>query len=149
MSFEHIAVVGAGAWGTALANAIARAGRTVTLCARDAASAAAIAARRESPRLPGTRLDERACASWRRARTGRHDAILLAVPSQHLRRRGVMIAPALAPGTPVIACAKGIERGTRKFMTEVIAESAPSARCRRSCPARASPPTWRAACRPR
>ena len=58
---------------------------------------------------------------------GRYDAILLAVPSQHLRAAARMLAPALAAGTPVIACAKGIERGTHKFMTEVIAESAPNA----------------------
>ena len=45
MSFQRIAVVGAGAWGTALANVIARAGRTVTLAARNQAGAAAIAAR--------------------------------------------------------------------------------------------------------
>jgi glycerol-3-phosphate dehydrogenase (NAD(P)+) len=126
-SFEHIAVVGAGAWGTALANVILRAGRTVTLCTRDATSAAAIAARRESPHLPGTQLDERVRVLAASAETGRHDAILLAVPSQHLRAAAAMIAPVLAAGTPVIACAKGIERGTRKFMTEVIAESAPSA----------------------
>src|SRR5262249_50678740 len=61
------------------------------------------------------------------ADTGRHDAILLAVPSQHLRTAAAMIAPAVAPGTPVVACAKGIERGTRKFMTEIIAESAGAA----------------------
>jgi len=126
-SFEHIAVVGAGAWGAALANVILRAGCTVTLCARDRTSAAAIAARRESPHLPGTRLDERVRVVAASAETGRHDAILLAVPSQHLRAAAEMIAPALADGTPVIACAKGIERGTRKFMTEVLVESAPSA----------------------
>jgi glycerol-3-phosphate dehydrogenase (NAD(P)+) len=51
---------------------------------------------------------------------------LLAVPAQQLRAALTMITPALAGGTPVIACAKGIERGTHKFMTEVIAECAPS-----------------------
>ena len=126
-SFEHIAIVGAGAWGVALANAIVRAGRTVTLCTRDATSAAAIADRRESPHLPGTRLDEHVRVVAASVETGRHDAVLLAVPSQHLRAAAAMIAPTLAAGTPVIACAKGIERGTRKFMTEVIAESAPAA----------------------
>jgi glycerol-3-phosphate dehydrogenase (NAD(P)+) len=49
------------------------------------------------------------------------------VPAQQLRAAVMMIAPALAHGTPAIACAKGIERGTHKFMTEVIAECAPSA----------------------
>jgi glycerol-3-phosphate dehydrogenase (NAD(P)+) len=83
--------------------------------------------RRESPHLPGIQLDVRMRIEAASVETGRYDAILLAVPSQDLRAAAVMIAPGLARGTPVIACAKGIERGTRKFMTEVIAESAPNA----------------------
>jgi glycerol-3-phosphate dehydrogenase (NAD(P)+) len=49
------------------------------------------------------------------------------VPSQHLREAAQVIAPELVPGTPVIACAKGIERGTHLFMTEVIAQSSAAA----------------------
>ena len=127
MAFNQIAVIGAGAWGVALANVIARAGRSVTLGTRDPLSAAAIMQRRESPRLPGVRLDDRVRVVAANADTGRNGAILLAVPSQHLRTAAAMIAPALAAGTPVVACAKGIERGTHKFMTEVIAECAQSA----------------------
>jgi glycerol-3-phosphate dehydrogenase (NAD(P)+) len=127
MTFDRIAVVGAGAWGCALANVITRAGRAVLLATRDRASADLIVSRRESPRLPGVRLDERIGIAPLSAAVGRYDAILLAVPSQHLREAARMIAPELAPGTPVIACAKGIERGTHRFMTEVIAESAGSA----------------------
>jgi glycerol-3-phosphate dehydrogenase (NAD(P)+) len=127
MSFEHIAVVGAGAWGTALANVIARAGRNVLLAARDRAGAEALTARRESPRLPGAHLDERVGVAPLAPEVGRYDAILLAVPSQQLRDAARAIAPELRKGTPVIACAKGIERRTHKFMTEVIAESARAA----------------------
>jgi glycerol-3-phosphate dehydrogenase (NAD(P)+) len=127
MSFEHIAVVGAGAWGTALANVIARAGRNVLLATRDRAGAEALTARRESPRLPGAHLDERVGVAPLAPEVGRYDAILLAVPSQQLRDAARAIAPELRKGTPVIACAKGIERRTRKFMTEVIAESARAA----------------------
>jgi glycerol-3-phosphate dehydrogenase (NAD(P)+) len=127
MSFERIAVIGAGAWGSALANVIARAGRTVTLIARDRARAAAMEANRESPHLPGITLDRRVRIAAASVEAGRHDAILLAAPAQHLRAAAAMIAPALAPAAPVIACAKGIERGSKKFMTEVIAECAPSA----------------------
>jgi glycerol-3-phosphate dehydrogenase (NAD(P)+) len=111
----------------ALANAITRAGRNVTLAARDAQSAALIGERRESPRLPGIKLHEPVRVAAASADTARHDAILLVVPAQQLRAALTMITPALAHGTPVIACAKGIERGTHKFMTEVIAECAPSA----------------------
>ena len=128
MPFDRIAVVGAGAWGTALANVIARAGRAVLLATRDRAGAEALASRRESPRLPGVRLDERVGVAPAGAEVGRYDAVLLAVPAQRLREAARTIAPELAAGTPVIACAKGIERGTHKFMTEVIAESARAAR---------------------
>src|SRR5215467_9876087 len=126
MAFDEIAVIGAGAWGVTLANVITRAGRSVTLGTRDALSATAILKQRESPRLPGIKLNDqvRVVAG---TDTAHSDAILLAVPAQQLRAAAMMIAPALANGTPVIACAKGIERGTHKFMTEVIAECAPVA----------------------
>jgi glycerol-3-phosphate dehydrogenase (NAD(P)+) len=127
MTFEHIAIVGAGAWGSALANAIARARGAVLLATRDRASADALVERRESPRLPGVRLDERVGIAPLTAEVGRYDVILLAVPSQHLREAAAAIAPGLRAGTPVVSCAKGIERGTRLFMTEVIAQSAPAA----------------------
>jgi len=127
MAFDRIAVVGAGAWGTALANVIARAGRTVLLAARDRAGAEVLVDRRESPRLPGVRLDERVGIAAMAVEVGRYDAILLAVPSQQLRSAARTLAPELRPGTPVIACAKGIERGTHRFMSEVIAETAPAA----------------------
>jgi glycerol-3-phosphate dehydrogenase (NAD(P)+) len=127
MTFDRIAIVGAGAWGTALASVIARAGRRVTLYARDRAGADVLRNRRESPRLPAVRIDERIAIAPMGADVASHDAILLAVPSQHLRETARAIGPALAKGTPVIACAKGIERGTHKFMTEVIAESARAA----------------------
>ena len=127
MAFDHIAVVGAGAWGTALANAIARAGRAVLLATRDRAGADMLVNRRESPRLPGVRLHEHVGIAPVGVDVGRYDVILLAVPSQHLRAAADAIAPALREGTPVIACAKGIERGTHRFMTEVIAESARAA----------------------
>jgi glycerol-3-phosphate dehydrogenase (NAD(P)+) len=128
MTFERMAVVGAGAWGCALANVIARAGRSVLLATRDRAGADLLVNRRESPRLPGLRLHEHVGVAPLSEDVGRYDAILLAVPSQHLREAAEVIAPQLAKGTPVIACAKGIERGTHKFMTEVIAECARGAR---------------------
>jgi glycerol-3-phosphate dehydrogenase (NAD(P)+) len=127
MAFDRIAVVGAGAWGTALANVIARADRPVLLATRNRAAADALVDRRESTRLPGVRLDERVGIAPVGVEVGRYDVVLLAVPSQHLRAAARTIAPELRPGTPVIACAKGIERGTHRFMTEVIAAAAPAA----------------------
>ena len=58
MAFNHIAVIGAGAWGTALALTCARAGRNVTLWEPDAANAAQLADKRESRFLPGVRIDD-------------------------------------------------------------------------------------------
>src|SRR5919201_2392950 len=127
MAFDRIAVVGAGAWGTALANVIARAGRSVLLAARHRAAADVLAKRRESPRLPGLQIDTRVDIAPVETELARYDTILLAVPSQEMRAAASAIAPSLRRGTPVIACAKGIERGTHRFMTEVIAEAAPAA----------------------
>ena len=122
--FQRIAVIGAGAWGTALANCAARAGREVTLWARDPADVAAIAAKRESPRLPGVTLDERVAATGALADVARAEAVLLVVPAQDLRGAATALAPQIEKGMPVVACAKGIERGTHRFMTEVIARGA-------------------------
>ena len=72
-------------------------------------------------------LDERVGVAAAGIEVGRYDAILLAVPSQQLRDAARTIAPELRADTPVVACAKGIERGSHRFMTEVIAESAPRA----------------------
>jgi glycerol-3-phosphate dehydrogenase (NAD(P)+) len=120
-------VIGAGAWGTALASVAARAGRDVMLYARNAEAAAGMTATRENPRLSGVKLDARIAVTSDVAGAARADIILLAVPAQNLREAVTALAPHLAPATPVIACAKGIERGSHKFMTEVIAEAAPDA----------------------
>jgi len=127
MALDRIAVIGAGAWGTALANSVARAGRDVMLWARDAAAVAAIATTRESPRLPGVRLDRRVAATGAIADVAHAHAILLAVPAQELRVAATAIAPHVGRAAPVVACAKGIERGTRRFMTEIIGETLPKA----------------------
>ena len=129
MAFERIAVIGAGAWGIALANMLAQAGRSVTLASRDQASARALASARTSPRLPGVTIDARiAIVAADAAALSAQDAVLAAVPSQQMRAAMGVVAPQLAAGTAVIACAKGIERGSHKFMTEVIAACAPGAR---------------------
>jgi glycerol-3-phosphate dehydrogenase (NAD(P)+) len=126
-SFKSVAVIGAGAWGTALAAVAARAGRDVVLYARSAERAAEIAATRSNPKLSGARLDASVTVTNDIALAGRADIILIATPAQNLREAVTAIAPHLRKATPVIASAKGIERGTHKFMTEVIAEAAPGA----------------------
>lgn len=127
IAHQTISIVGAGAWGTALANAAARAGRDVTLYARDHAAADRIAQTRENPKLPGIQLEKAITVTSDLAQASRASAILLVTPAQSLREAALALAPHLAKGTPVIVCAKGIERGTHRFMTEIVAEVAPNA----------------------
>jgi len=124
---QTVGVLGAGAWGTALANVAARAGRDVILWGRNAEAMRRIGERRESPRLSGIRLDDavRVTADLKTAATV--DAILLVVPAQAVRETASTLHDIMPSGTPVVACAKGIERGTQRFMTEVIAEGAQTA----------------------
>jgi len=126
--FNSVTVVGAGAWGTALAAVAARAGRTVVLYARNKSSARTISASRSNPKLPGVRLDADIEVTADIGHAASADIILVATPAQHLRSAVAALGARLESGTPLVACAKGIERGTHKFMTEVIAEAAPRAR---------------------
>jgi glycerol-3-phosphate dehydrogenase (NAD(P)+) len=119
-----IGVAGAGAWGVALANAAAAAGCTVVLWGRDEARISAIAATRRSDRLPGVDLARTVEATSDLAELGGCDAILVAAPAQSSRDIALRLAP--IPGSAaLVSCAKGIERGTHAFMTEVLAEAAP------------------------
>lgn len=126
-SFHSIAVIGGGAYGSALACAALRAGRDVVLYARNGESAAQMQATRTNPKLPGVSLDAAIAITSDMALAAAADVILLATPAQSLRNAATALAPMLKPNTPVIACAKGIERGSHQFMTEVIAEAMPHA----------------------
>ncbi|WP_065753925.1 NAD(P)H-dependent glycerol-3-phosphate dehydrogenase [Bradyrhizobium paxllaeri] len=126
-SLNSVAVIGAGAYGTALASAARRAGRDVTLYVRSADGAAQMKATRQNPRLPGISLDGSIDITADMAAVARADIVLIATPAQSLRQAAMALAPLLKPSTPVVACAKGIERGTHRFMTEVIAEAIPVA----------------------
>jgi glycerol-3-phosphate dehydrogenase (NAD(P)+) len=127
MAFDSIAVIGAGAWGSALALTCARAGRAVTLWEHDDANAENLKKKRESLFLPGVRLDDGIAIAADLADAAHAQALLLVVPAQAVRSTATALSALLAAGTPVVVCAKGIERGTKKFMTEVIAECAPRA----------------------
>jgi glycerol-3-phosphate dehydrogenase (NAD(P)+) len=127
ITHQTIAVIGAGAWGTALANAAARAGRDVILYARDRAAAGILARTRENPRLPGVQIAASVAVTNDLAQAAQADAMLLVTPAQSLRQAATALAPHLAPGLPAIVCAKGIERGSHKFMTEIVMEVMPHA----------------------
>ena len=126
-TIQRIAVLGGGAWGTALAQTCARAGRSVTLWEHETGNAEHLETKRESKFLPGVRLDDGISLIRNLPDATRVDAILLVVPAQAMRSVVKSLAQTMADGTPVITCAKGIEHGTHKFMTEIIAECAPKA----------------------
>lgn len=126
---ERIGILGAGAWGTALAAAVRRAGRTVMLQAHEAEVAAAIRHEHRNQRyLPGVYLDPGIDATTEApAAVANADAVLLACPAQHLRDVAGAAAPAWPPGTPAVICAKGIEQRTGVLLSDVIAEVLPAA----------------------
>jgi len=126
-ALQSVGVIGAGAWGTALATVAARAGRSVILWARNAEHATRMASMRDNPRLPGVPLAPDIVVTNDLALAARADMLLIATPAQHLRGAVNMLASHLAKPVPIVACAKGIEHGTHKFMTDVIAEAAPHA----------------------
>jgi len=117
---SSVAVIGAGAWGTALAMQAARAGNSVTLWARDPERARAIDMTRDNPRLVGHRVPD--TVRIVDALPVAADAVLLAVPMQHLR--GVL-ARMPAPFAPFIVCVKGVEAGTLRLPLEVVADVCP------------------------
>ena len=124
---QRIAIVGAGAWGTALAMVARRAGRDATLWAREAEVVDAVNRHRENALfLPGVKLDRAIVATdnLRDAVDGA-EAIVLATPAQHSRAIASEIAPLVTPDMPVVICAKGIEAGTLMLMSEVMADVLP------------------------
>ena len=121
-------VMGAGAWGTALAQVAARAGLSVTLWAHETEVIEDIAATRiNSAFLPGVVLDEAIDVTNDLGDLAPWDIILAVAPAQHLRRTLEAFAPHARDGLPVVLCAKGVEQGSLKLMTEVLAETLPRA----------------------
>jgi glycerol-3-phosphate dehydrogenase (NAD(P)+) len=127
MSIQQIAVLGGGAWGTALALTCARAGRQVILWEYEQRNAETLEKNRESRFLPGVRVDESIKITRDLEETAGGDAILIVVPAQAVRSVVSCLTSSIKKNMPLIACAKGIEHGTHKFMTEIIAECAPNA----------------------
>ena len=122
-------VIGGGAWGTALAQVCARAGLGVTLWAREPELAEAINATRENADfLPGVVLDPGVTAAHDHAALAGCDLYLAVAPAQHLRGTLALFAPVIAEGAPLVLCAKGVEAGSLKLMSQVLAETLPSAR---------------------
>ncbi len=121
----RLGVLGAGAWGTALALVAARAGHTVVLVARDRAAATAMrATRRNERRLPGVELPAAIEPVADPAALERAELLLVAVPTQALR---TALADLPAAGAPLLLCCKGLEQGTGLRPSEVVAAIRPGA----------------------
>ena len=123
--FRTIAVLGAGAWGVALANVAARARHDVALWARDSLQVDDMARTRESRRLPGVRLEEAVRPEASLARAAEADLVLAVVPAQAMRGLAMALAPLVRPGVPVVLCSKGIEQESSRFMSEIVADMLP------------------------
>ena len=128
MAFKTAGVIGAGAWGTALAQVAGWAGLDVLLQAREPEVVESIRARRVNEAfLPGVVLDDHVAVTGNLADLGACDLILAVPPAQHMRSTLTAFAAHFRPGVPVILCSKGIERGSLKLMTDVLAETLPAA----------------------
>ena len=126
---DTIGVIGAGAWGTALAQTAARAGNRVMLWAREREVIDAINDSRENKIfLPGAPLDPKITPTHELGEAGACPIVLMVSPAQHTRAVLTELAPTISPDTLVVLCAKGIERDTAEFMTGVLAQTIPDAR---------------------
>jgi glycerol-3-phosphate dehydrogenase (NAD(P)+) len=119
-----VAVFGAGSWGTAFATVLAEAGNQVSVWARRESLCDTINTRHENPDyLPGLRLADAITATHDPAAAAEGaEAIVLAVPSQSLRENLKNWAGVLPSAVPLVSLMKGVEVGTTKRMSEVIAE---------------------------
>jgi glycerol-3-phosphate dehydrogenase (NAD(P)+) len=126
MALQTVGIVGAGAWGTALGMAARRAGRDVLIWAHEPETVAAINDRHQNPVfLPGVTLDPAIEATSRFNEVATCDLLLMVTPAQHLRGIARELAPYMRPGQPFMICAKGIEQGSGKLLSQVASEVLP------------------------
>lgn len=126
----RVAVIGAGTWGTALANLLARKALDVTLWSWESDVADGINTSHENPRyLQGVALAPtlRATADLAAAVTGAHFIVSVS-PAQHVRRIMAQAAPAIAADAIIVSASKGIETTTLETMADVLEETVGNAR---------------------
>lgn len=121
---DHVGIVGAGAWGTALAIAAAQSGAMVTIWARQIETAAEINLQRTNrARLPDITIDNQLItATASLADLTDCSVVIVSIPSAFMREICTRLAPHLKPGTILCVAAKGIERGSGKLMHQLAAE---------------------------
>lgn len=125
---DRLAILGAGAFGTALALVAARAGRNVLLWARDEAAVADMARHRENRRhLPGVTLPATVHPVADAGQAAGAETLIIAIPTQNLRSALTGLAPLIRPGTALVAAAKGIEMTSGAFVTGILRAAVPHA----------------------
>ena len=128
MSLQTIGIIGAGAWGTALAQTLAASGRDVTIWSFEPDCADEINSRHvNSCYLDGVPLHETIRAVSEPAALAGRDAYLSVAPAQHTRATLQSFAPHIPDGAPVVLCSKGIEIATQSFMSDVLQDVLPDA----------------------
>jgi glycerol-3-phosphate dehydrogenase (NAD(P)+) len=126
--FETVAILGAGAWGTALAQVTAAAKRAVTIWAREPEVVEGINTAQENPLfLQGVRLNPVIRATDDLEDAAEAELILAVPPAQHMRSVLRALKPHVKHGQAIVLCAKGVERGSLALMTDVLAEEVPGA----------------------
>jgi len=122
----HAIVLGAGSWGTALAQLLASNGHAVTLWMRDPAQAVIIQSARQNARyLPDAPLHDGITATADLPDFSKADLCLSVIPAQHTRAQLEKFSPHIPDKLPIVLCSKGIEISTLDFMNEVLGETVP------------------------
>lgn len=123
-----IGIIGAGAWGTALAQSMALAGLPVRLCAREPESVESINTRHENTLfLPGIPLSPNIQATQNPTECAQQAILLIVTPAQHVRTTLESLRQDTLPGQPVILCAKGIEIKTGRLLSDIATDILPAA----------------------
>lgn len=124
---KRAGIIGGGAWGTALALVCARAGLETTLWAREPEVVDSLNQHQENRAfLPGVILDAPVRATGDLADLASADLVLNVTPAQHMRAGLAAFAPHARAGLPILICSKGVEQGSLKLMTDVLAETLPA-----------------------
>ncbi len=127
-AYQSVGVVGAGAWGTALATVARRAGRDVLIWAHEAETIADINDRHENTAfLPGIALDPAIEATSNLSEVATCDVVLMVTPAQHFREIAVTLTPYVGNGQPLVICSKGIEKSTGLLLSGIAGAVLPAA----------------------
>jgi len=126
LKIDSVGIVGGGAWGTALAQTLRRAGRAVLLWAREPEVVAEIKDRHSNNVfLPGVQLDPAIEVTSTLADVARRDVVLMVAPAQFVRSLCKDLQPHMRDRQPIVLCSKGIEQATGQLMGEIVAEELP------------------------